>query len=606
MAFGKPRLPLGGQLTIPRSYQPVSYNSKTCFFCSLIAHRPSSSPKHRRHPRAGLPSRRYQSTASTTRNPRQELEETLKELWRQAPHVARSSRLTLALEGLRQTAGEERVRVAIIGLDAGNAKGTAQDVLRLLLADPLGSEQQWETDLEARDGHAPFIVRVSSEAAEVPAITLETERSSELDVSSPVYNRMNLEFICLSKTLEPPTLPLHQNLLEPIVDESTQPPTSFPVHKALIVTDGFKGAVVAAQFPNNEFVRPAVNLEGVPPLQSDSPFVIIDTNLGSRGLARFREGTQHAIEYEKLWSGSNLSELSQWLKSGIQPTYDGTTKPFLRDFIASWLQDIRAKVDGEEVPVVDRSKLSLAAQRLSSELAAWSETAHRELQTELERAFNGRRWRKLGWWKLFWRVDDVGLLTSELLAQRFLPSAERELVYFTGRMAELPTPQIPYRQPTSSVLSSEDTALTAVIPTPPKWPTHISFTRKYLQNETIPALQALAQRLVAQSIGTTGIATSLAALLYVSSMVSSVYEAAAVASLGVIYSLGRMQKKWENARGFWEGEVKEEGRKAVKAAEESVLDVLAERSSGNNPKNENIEKIKDLLDKADDALQRMK
>ena len=45
------------------------------------------------------------------------------------------------------------------------------------------------------------------------------------------------------------------------------------------------------------------------------------------------------------------------------------------------------------------------------------------------------------------------------------------------------------------------------------------------------------------------------------------YEAGAVAAFGLVWSLRRMQKKWETARKFWEGEVREEGRKAVRAVE---------------------------------------
>lgn len=59
-----------------------------------------------------------------------------------------------------------------------------------------------------------------------------------------------------------------------------------------------------------------------------------------------------------------------------------------------------------------------------------------------------------------------------------------------------------------------------------------------------------------------------------STVSTSVYEAGAVAALGIAWSLKRMQGKWETARKFWEGEVREEGRKAVKGVEGIVGNVL--------------------------------
>ncbi|KAG7102208.1 hypothetical protein HYQ44_018018 [Verticillium longisporum] len=253
---------------------------------------------------------------------------------------------------------------------------------------------------------------------------------------------------------------------------------------------------------------------------------------------------------------------------------------------------------------------------LNSGLAAWSQEAHEELQKQLDLAFAGRRWRKLGWWKLFWRVDDVGYLTSEILSQRFLPSAERELVYLAGRIEQAgaaTTAGAPiYAQP----LPASEQPPVAAAPAPaiaarptPKWPTHIAFTRRYLHAETVPALQALAQKLVLQASSTSGLATSLAALLYMSSSVTTLYEAGAVAALGIVWSLRRLQTKWETAREFWEGDIREEGRKAVRGAEASIADVLKGQTCGAAQAHEDgreRELARQLTEKAADALSKMK
>jgi hypothetical protein len=95
--------------------------------------------------------------------------------------------------------------------------------------------------------------------------------------------------------------------------------------------------------------------------------------------------------------------------------------------------------------------------------------------------------------------------------------------------------------------------------------------------------------------------------LYLSSFASTLYEAGAVAALGIVYSLGRMQRKWEAARSFWEGEVREEGRKAVRGAEESVAAVL-ENNGGSNETLDTgeLQKTRGLIARAEDALARMK
>ena len=139
-----------------------------------------------------------------------------------------------------------------------------------------------------------------------------------------------------------------------------------------------------------------------------------------------------------------------------------------------------------------------------------------------------------------------------------------------------------------------------------KWPTHIPFTKQYLLGETVPALQALAQKLVVQTLGTSTITTSLAGLMYLSSF--GAYEAGAVGALGLVWSLGRMQKKWETARNFWEGEVREEGRKAVRAVESSVAQALdrAKELSHGGATIDDIRHVRELVRKAEDALARLK
>jgi len=362
-----------------------------------------------------------------------------------------------------------------------------------------------------------------------------------------------------------------------------------------------------------------VNLPGLAREKLETGFHNVDIAQAEKAVELFRQGPQHAMEYERHWSASNVSSLVKWLRNGVDPS-SPATKPAVRRLIASLLQRTSATIEAEEARNTTRAlaiKNLPESEELNEALAQWAQAAHAELQGELDLAFTGRRWRQLGWWKLYWRVDDVAMLTNEMLGQRFLPTAEQELVYLTGRIAGPKGEHHEYSQPrsvredgtqvdqTSTKLGSGEIATNS--PATPKWPGHISFTRRYLQNETIPALQALAQKLVVQSLGTSGATTSLAALLYVSSFASTLYEAGAVAMLGVVYSLGRMQKKWEAARSFWEGEVREEGRKAVRGTEESVADALrGVKASEPTSSDEEMQKAREIVAKAEDALARMK
>jgi hypothetical protein len=139
-----------------------------------------------------------------------------------------------------------------------------------------------------------------------------------------------------------------------------------------------------------------------------------------------------------------------------------------------------------------------------------------------------------------------------------------------------------------------------------KWPTHISFTRNYLQGRTVPALQALAQKLVLQSAGSAALSTALAGLTYLSAF--GAYESGAIAALGLVWSLRRLQLKWETARDFWQEEVREEGRKSIRATEAGIAEVIdrATKSQSSQTETANeLRKAREIIQRAEDALSRL-
>ncbi|KAI8952227.1 hypothetical protein F4801DRAFT_234072 [Xylaria longipes] len=624
----------------------------TCFFCSLSPR--FGRAKAERHPkkRALLThARRFETTIATAPvdakieniDPRKELESILLDLQKHAANYVNLSRLQLALNGLRQKPGDESIRVAILGLTDGSAPtNTAKEVLKLLLSDPLKDPEAWEQEVEQHDLAEPMIIRIDAEKrGSEPAISLtKGNLLREIHVSSATLNGHSLEILIADTN---PFLPVsdkgaldgfEDSVLVPTVDIPTSntgqyTPITTPVHKALVVADGIRGAASVLSMPpleNPGVLKYAVNIPEYKPTEASAlPFTPIDTSTARIGLDLVRKDIGNAIEYEHLWFQSNIPKLVDWLKADILTTPDNVTKPPVRELIASLLRNASASIRAEEARLLKLSASSINTRiglTTDSGLTEWAESAHSELQEQLDVAFSGGRWRKLGWWKLFWRVDDVGMLTSDILAQRFLPEAERSSIFLAGRMREagftlfkpLRTSPYPNQTPVagsqpSNPVANLDLAKSSRQET--RWPTNIPDTRNYLQTETVPALQALAQKLVLQTLSTSGLMTALGALVYVGTLTTTLYEAGAVAALGIVWSMRRMQKQWETARDFWEGEVREEGRKAVKGVEEAMVSALTESSKQGIEKDatdiqDSLTKAKDLVTRAEKVLDELK
>ncbi|KAH8908645.1 hypothetical protein BR93DRAFT_925731, partial [Coniochaeta sp. PMI_546] len=522
-----------------------------------------------------------------------------------------------------------------------SSHATAKELLRLLLADPLQSEQKWEQQLTSADAAQPLILHVGSEQEEQqhPHLSFAKRRDEllpEINVSSPALDGNNLELLLMETNpfdngdgaiLET----TDEAVLVPTIDIPSNTgrytPISTPVHRALVVGDGILGAASLVSSPllqEDGMISAVVNFPNHDPAEDSTPypFTVISLPTASKALSLFRASVSNAGAYENLWFESNLPSITCWLKTGVLSSSPGTTKPPVRALITSILRNTSAAIQAEEARLLSAalsSKLSpTAVATLDRALSDWSESAHSELQSQLDLAFTGRRWRKLGWWKLFWRVDDVGMLSSDMLSQRFLPEAERGIIYLAGRIKEAglveehdTDPTYPGPLVVSATEGNSDENLDR--PTPElegKWPTHIPYTRAYLLERTIPALQALAQKLVGQSLGTSAAMSSLAGLTYVSQIWGAgAYEAGAVAALGIVWSMRRLQKKWEAARAYWEGEVREEGRKAVRATEASVGEVFerAKRREAQEGKDvlEEVRKVRAMVEEAEDALQRL-
>jgi hypothetical protein len=456
----------------------------------------------------------------------------------------------------------------------------------------------------------------------------------ELRVSSPLLNGGGLEVLVTEGAAAPVAAggggggevqAIEDALLVPTVDVAATTaghaaPIASPVHMALLVGDGVLGAASILSLPileGRDVVAAAVNFakHGEGDL-AGCPIVRVNVDAGSEGLELFRADVGNTMKYNALWSEANVGSISEWLRRNSMASGEGITKGPVRNLITSLLRSARARIQEEgsrglsEEQKATVSPDSIA--HLDLALAEWAQNAHEELQQQLDIAFAGRSWSKLGWWKLFWRADDVGMVTSEMIALRFLPDAEKRIIYLTGRIEEagVVEGQKGERPLYAGPAMPQPGQDTAGLGSSTRWPIYIPFTRSYLQERTVPALQALAQKLVVQSASLAGLSTVLAGLSYLSAL--GAYESGAIAAVGIIFSFRRFQQKWDAAREYWEGELREEGRKAIRASEASVADVLEQAGKPQGPNEERIAHLKELrkaeeiITRAEEALERMK
>jgi hypothetical protein len=489
----------------------------------------------------------------------------------------------------------------------------------------------------------PILLRVGGGTGDNTTRSEANNLIRELNISSPIFNQSRLEILVLGADIVPGSTDkgcLDETILVPSVDISTSNSGRYtlvrtPVHKAMIIGEGILGATSLLKLPiyaDREVITSVVNLPGyIGEDRRNLPFRLVNVRLAREALLRFRESLSNAISYEHDWFDSGLPELLDWLKVGTLDAADGDRmKSPIRLLISSVLIDANRRIQLEE----SRQFSTLLASKVSSEvlqtlrndLKTWAERAHTELRDQLDIAFEGNWWSKLGWWKLFWRVDDVSMIASDMLNRRFLLGAEKEIIYLAGKIEEAGVPKsLPniqqsnwaYKQtpkpPSKGIRSPPDDLYYEDIERPDDdvidvitlrpWPLHIPIARSYLSADTVPALQALAQKLVFQTLTSSSFASLLSGLIYMSSVSTSLYEAGAIAAVGVVWSLRRMQKKWEAACSFWEGEVREEGRKAVRAVEVVVGEILkAETAHSTKTGAEELNQARDALERASKAL----
>ncbi|PIG88156.1 hypothetical protein AARAC_011369 [Aspergillus arachidicola] len=519
-----------------------------------------------------------------------ELYEALNKIQGVATEQVNISRLQLALRGLESEA--PIIRVAVLGLNDATA---ARKLVRLLLADPLNTRESWEDALDAYDSDPTqgLLIRYGEVSESIPNNLLPT-----ISVPSPILKKGNLEILVSTLGAETELSDAHYTADTFLVPTVTIPTSHsgrhnavrYPVHRTVVCGRGVDGLVAynglvsrADLKKETSSVYGAIDLAVTAPQKSNDRIAFVDIDRADEALEKFRESVQNASLYERGWNGSGVQAVQNWLAS---LPVEGALDPSLKSLITSLIDAAEAGV------VADENRLSQDQQAV---------TISDDVRENLDR-FATKKWKGLAWWKLFWHVDDVGMITSEILEKNYLPRAEKEVIWTAGRFhqaglgmqlkdAPQPAQQLPNDSTNGKPESDE------------LWPTQITTSRNRLLETTVPSLQAMAQRLVLFSMSTTTLTSALSALTYVSVPTASVYETGTIVAVGLIYALRRQQKKWESARTFFEDEVREEGRTALIKTEEHLHAVVQE----GGPLNEGVTETeaRKTIDRARKALEQV-
>ncbi|MCJ1310404.1 hypothetical protein MMC25_004068 [Agyrium rufum] len=576
-----------------------------------------------------------------------DLHATLSVLKSNASQYVNLSQLQLATRGLESEVPV--VRIAVLGL---NGLSDAIRLIRILLSDPLGEEQEWERKLGekiARDGRG-LLVRYGERfdyddrhplirTISIPSIHLQQHKVEYLLSSSDDLLQRSGGQV--------------QDLLVPFVDTPSSASGRMsmiqnPVHKTLVLGKGIEDFVGIVQLSEEvgrigqeDMISGTADIS-FPPEESDSlkGVFIIELEPAQEAISQLRKSTSNATAYEELWLQSRVSNVSDWLTAGL---YSSSLAPELQrpiisalrnliqlllsktsDSIASEEERLRSALISSAIPSGTKDELRKAT-------TIWAERAHTELRDSLEVSLHdSRHWKALKWWKLLWRIDDVETQLKFILDKAWLVRAEKEMVFLVGRLMQAGLMGETSVLDNAATLSLERKSRIEAggkygdVPPPPSvreregemrtmlkrqqsqadgvygmlddanYPQFLTLARATLQERSVVPLQALAQKLLLQTLSTASISSLASVMLYVSVSGTSMYEAGSIAAVGIVWSLRRLQRRWEAARAEWKRNVWEAGRSALREIERVVGEVI---DQGGKKSNEEEDPANDAVGK---------
>lgn len=565
------------------------------------------------------------------------------------------SRLQLALRSLETSSPV--VRVALLGLGQNGALA-ARKLARALLSDPLSDEEDWERKiLDTLNDGRNLLLSYGEAEDDAMGQAGQTPLLQTLKIPSPFLRQNSIEILVSTLNVRGDGVPIEQAPLEEaILVPSLATPTSaggrvgfvrYPVHKAIIVTEGVAGAVQYGRLPvtllDGKLVTAALSVplrqtNGTESREQAATGNAVDVDLALHALGLFRTTRSNGARFSEEWQTSRLSTVADWIapKESMASLNSG-----VQSLLGSILANSSTSLSGvESIATATASSSSVPDSKrtsLQSAISRWSAEGHKDLQSNLDSAFsNSKVWRRTVWWRLFWRIDEVTTSTSDLLRQNWLTEAEQRLAFLCGQiveaglasqdeigkvgfvqlldegqkkqMAELDhknfteTAAQLMRMPSMLANMQQRSGINALFN--PPWPQTISLSRQYLIRSVVPTLHTRAQTLLFTSASTIAGSTALGAWFYIATAGIALYESGAIAALGLVWALRTLQKKWSRERVMFAESVREDGRKVLGDVEESLRKVVSEggRASVRPEDVQAWREAKDALRKCREAL----
>ncbi|RMY80930.1 hypothetical protein D0861_08467 [Hortaea werneckii] len=458
-----------------------------------------------------------------------ELHQQLSALQESASGYVDLSRLQLALRSLESDTPV--VRVALLGLGSNGALA-ARKLARALLSDPLSNEESWEQQFlqSAKDGRSLLLRYGEAEEMAQQSSIMQT-----LHVPSPWLRRHNVEILVSTLNTDHTGQVSEQEMEEAILVPPLTTPNAggrvgfvrYPVHKALLVGEGVTGAVEYGRLPSfvdrEELIKSTISLSLRPndakPAEEGATDDVVDVDLATNALHVFRTTKAAGAQYSTQWHASRIPMISQWL-AGPQ---ERQSSDILR---LSWLTEAEqslAFLSGR------LAEAGLATPAQLKEIGIDREKIEAELQQQVEE----------------WQPKAAQILSPADLLQ-------------TNKLVEK---------------VKRESGVNALFD--PPWPQTIHLSRQQLLHNLVPSLHRQAQSLLLSTISTVGGTTALGAWLTIATS-GDLFAGGAVAALGLVWSLRRLQKLWGKERESFAVTVKEDGRNVLAEVERQMRRLVKE------------------------------
>lgn len=571
----------------------------------------------RRIHNASLASATAINAPSTVPHEYRELHQRLVALQEKAGSYVDLARLQLATRSLESASSVVRVAFLGVGKDGYLA---AKKLARVLLSDALSEQEPWETELvEGGSDGRSILLRYGDINDPVQSSPLV----KTMNIPSPYLRRHNVEILVSALNANGATSNAgnDNSIKDAILVPSLTTPNSldgrvgfvrYPVHKTVLVAEGIEGAVQYGRLPSTIedelLVSSALSIPLRPSSGTDSgeeeaSTNSIDIDLAAHALDLFRNDKANGARFSQEWQTSRISTVGQWATGGVS-SESSALNPAVSNLVASVLENAdesisrtgaALEISATASTVPDNKRL-----HLQSTISAWSAAAHRDLQMNLDSAFEtSASWRRTVWWRLFWRIDDVAISASEVLHRSWLTESEQALAFVSGRIAEaglatteqlrIGTPEKLGEDQQIDILNRstlkdprQSSASLAQMPSmiarmhgdtplegqhPPPWPQTIALSRQYMVNTLVPDLHRKAQALLLTSLSTIGGSAALGGWFWLATGGVGFYESGAIVALGLVWSLRRLQKKWGKERDGFAIAIREDARRVLREVE---------------------------------------